>query len=147
MSRGRLLTIFSLALLVLVAAWWLALTWAGPLTPSPLSEPIGSLPPLSHPVQIEVLNASGIPGLARTATQRLREAGLDVVYYGNSSQPGDSTGDSTVVLIRSGDTTGLGRILSVVGPTQVEVVGPENRWVAFSVLLGRVFNQPDQDRK
>lgn len=35
-------------------------------------------------VRVEVLNAAGVPGLARVATRTLRERGFDVVYFGNA---------------------------------------------------------------
>ncbi|MFW5950800.1 MAG: LytR C-terminal domain-containing protein [Gemmatimonadota bacterium] len=35
-------------------------------------------------IRIEVLNGAGTPGLARHATDRLRGAGFDVVYFGNA---------------------------------------------------------------
>jgi hypothetical protein len=47
--------------------------------------------------RVEVLNASGRAGLARAATDRLRGAGFDVVYFGNASR---EAGDSSVVVAR-----------------------------------------------
>jgi hypothetical protein len=35
-------------------------------------------------VRVEVLNAGGVPGMASTATEALREAGFDVVHFGNA---------------------------------------------------------------
>jgi hypothetical protein len=49
--------------------------------------------------RVEVLNASRRSGLARAATDRLRAAGFDVVYYGNAPA---SAGDSSLVLGRTG---------------------------------------------
>ena len=46
--------------------------------------------------RIEVLNGSGRGGMARAATGALRDAGFDVVYFGNASE----RVDSTVVLSR-----------------------------------------------
>ena len=51
--------------------------------------------------RVEVLNASGRTGLARTATERLRSGGFDVVYFGNA--PG-SAADTSRVLDRTGHT-------------------------------------------
>jgi hypothetical protein len=68
--------------------------------------------------RVEVLNASGRGGLARTATAQLRDAGFDVVFYGNA--PG-SSGDSSVVIDRTGSDEvaraaarrlGIGRVRS-----------------------------------
>jgi hypothetical protein len=49
--------------------------------------------------RVEVLNASGRAGLARTATAQLRDAGFDVVFYGNAA---GFDGDSSVVIDRTG---------------------------------------------
>jgi len=35
-------------------------------------------------VRVEVLNAGGVPGMAAAATEALREAGFDVVHFGNA---------------------------------------------------------------
>jgi hypothetical protein len=48
--------------------------------------------------RVEVLNGSGRPGVARAATDRLRAAGFDVVYFGNA---GSFSGDSSRVLART----------------------------------------------
>jgi hypothetical protein len=48
--------------------------------------------------RVEVLNASGRAGLARAATDRLRSAGFDVVFFGNA---GTQHGDSSVVIART----------------------------------------------
>jgi hypothetical protein len=47
--------------------------------------------------RVEVLNASGRGGLARAATAQLRDAGFDVVYFGNAA---GAAGDSSVVIAR-----------------------------------------------
>src|SRR6266513_4744929 len=52
-------------------------------------------------VTVEVLNAGARPGLARVATRLLREAGIDVVSFGNAS--GDAGPlDSTRIVVRRG---------------------------------------------
>src|SRR5262245_62740343 len=50
-------------------------------------------------ITVEVLNASGRPGEARVATRLLRDAGIDVVYFGNAPDGGL---DSTRILVRRG---------------------------------------------
>ena len=123
--------------------WWRAQRPhpAAPTAPTPIA--MGDLP---HPVQVEVLNASRVQGMARIGAIRLRAGGLDVVYFGTAG--GVSTAAATTrVLMRSSDTTGLGRILAIVGEVPVETAPPENRWVAFSVLLGKDFADRYTDRK
>ena len=48
-------------------------------------------------VRVEVLNAAGRPNLAREATDRLRDGGFDVVFFGNADRFG---GEQSVVLDR-----------------------------------------------
>src|SRR5260370_16712696 len=63
--------------------------------------------PQAHPIPgdkgaaitVEVLNASGRVGNARVGTRILREAGFDVVYFGNASERGL---DSTPIIVRRG---------------------------------------------
>ncbi|HEV2147915.1 MAG TPA: LytR C-terminal domain-containing protein [Longimicrobiaceae bacterium] len=50
-------------------------------------------------VRVEVLNAAGVPGLARTVTRTLRERGFDVVYFGNAR---GFSPDTTLVIDRVG---------------------------------------------
>ena len=50
-------------------------------------------------VTVEVLNASGRPGLARVGTRVLRQAGIDVVNFGTAA----TTLDSTQILVRRGE--------------------------------------------
>ncbi|HEX6133678.1 MAG TPA: LytR C-terminal domain-containing protein [Longimicrobiales bacterium] len=60
--------------------------------------PVTEAPPLAG--RLEVLNASGRGGLARAATFQLREAGFDVVFFGNAPA---SVGDSSAVISRTGE--------------------------------------------
>lgn len=55
--------------------------------------------PFRERPRIEVLNAAGRPGLARTVTTTLRDQGFDVVFYGNARRGRDSS----IVLGRGGD--------------------------------------------
>src|SRR5690606_27326945 len=55
--------------------------------------------PAAERLRIEVLNGAGVAGLAREATERLRDRGFDVVYFGNASEFGR---DSSLVIDRVG---------------------------------------------
>ena len=55
---------------------------------------------LPRAAQVEVLNGSGAPDLARAMTDRLRDRGLDVVAVGNADA---STYPETLILLRRGD--------------------------------------------
>jgi hypothetical protein len=83
--------------------------------------------------RVEVLNAAGRAGLARIATQRLRDAGFDVVQFGNagdaqeSSQVLDRVGNDSIAAA-AGATLGISRIARGIDTT---------RYVDATVILGR----------
>ena len=101
----------------------------------------GDQPPpadLPRKVTVEVLNAGGSIGAARVGTLLLRRARLDVVYFGNA----DSAQSGRVrnqVLIRRGDTTGVGRVIEALGTAEVVEAPDPARLVDLTVLLGKEF--------
>jgi hypothetical protein len=89
-------------------------------------------------ITVEVLNASGTPGLARGGTRVLRRAGIDVVYLGNA--PADvGTLDSTRILVRRGDAAAGARVREALGVGRVEAAPAPERLLDVSVLLGADF--------
>jgi len=90
-------------------------------------------------VRVEVLNGAGRAGLARVATAALRDAGFDVVYFGNA--PAFDTDSSVVidrvdrpeVAVAVGRAAGIDRIHSEPDP---------GRQVEATVLLGRDWEPP-----
>lgn len=82
--------------------------------------------------RVEVLNASGRAGLAREATLRLRDAGYDVVYFGNAST---SDEDRSVVFDRVGDPAVARGAARVLGITNVVTRIDSTRMVEASVVL------------
>lgn len=87
-------------------------------------------------VVVEVLNASGQVGLARAATRRLRDAGLDVVYFGNDAA---DDRDSTEVLVRRGDARNGLLVAEALGAGAVRTAPDPARLVDVTVRLGRDF--------
>lgn len=87
---------------------------------------------------VEVLNASGKSGLARTGTRMLRSAGLDVVNY--FTAPGNiGTLDSTRILVRRGGLS-AGEVVRKALKLGTVVLRPDStRLVDVSVLLGGDF--------
>jgi hypothetical protein len=82
---------------------------------------------------VEVLNATRIDGLARHMTLRLRRAGIDVVHFGTATE---SSLDSTLILIRRGDSIPGTRVRDVIGGGRI-VMDPEpGLLLDVSVLLG-----------
>jgi len=88
---------------------------------------------------VEVLNASGKPGLARTGTRVLRQAGIDVVALGNAPAA-LGTLDTTRIVIRRALVAGAGdRIRRALGVGQVVVQVDSTKLLDASVLLGADF--------
>lgn len=99
--------------------------------------------PGTRRVQVEVLNASTVAGLARDATLRLRqEEGLDVVVIDNATDTAVRAGRYNLVLVRRGDTTGVGRIREALGDVKVADRADPTRLVDLSVILGTRLGPP-----
>lgn len=95
-----------------------------------------ALPGEGERVRVEVLNASDVTGLSRAATGRLRDGGLDVVFFGTDTV---GTLDSTQVLVRQGDAAAGERVKRVLGVGAVRAAPDAGRLVDVSVRLGRDF--------
>ncbi len=97
--------------------------------------------PLPHVVQVEVLNAGGVSQAGRAGMLLLRRARLDVVYVGNAA--GSQRGhERNRILIRRGDTTGVGRVLEALGDAEIIREPDTTRLVDLTVLLGKQFRVP-----
>ena len=93
-----------------------------------------SVPRPAERVRVEVLNASGVPGLARRGTEMLRDGGFDVVHFGNA--PGFEP-DSSLVLDRV-DRMELARsVADVVQIPRVYARPDSNVYVDVTVVLGK----------
>ena len=86
-------------------------------------------------VTVEVLNASGVDGLARVGMARLRRVGLDVVGTGNATAAQREAG-VTMVLIRRGDSTGGGRVLAAYPKAMVRDEPSSTPLVDLTMVLG-----------
>lgn len=131
--RGALVAGAALAAVALaaLAAWLLA---RGPHLAAPrAARPI---PGEGGRVVVEVLNTTGVLGLARAATHRLRDGGLDVVAFGSDT---GAALDSTQVLVRRGPPRAGERVLDVLGVGSVRVLPGPDRLVDVTVRLGRDF--------
>ena len=87
---------------------------------------------------VEVLNASGKPGLAKTGTRVLREAGIDVVSFG-ISPAALGTLDTTRIVIRRRSAGAGDRIRRALGVGRVTVQPDSTKLLDASVLLGTDF--------
>ena len=89
-------------------------------------------------VTVEVLNASGKPGLARLGVRVLRQAGIDVVAFGNAPAT-LGTLDSTRIVMRRPAAGAGDRIRRALGVGRVVVQADSTRLLDASVLLGADF--------
>jgi hypothetical protein len=126
-------------LFVLVAAVMLGRRWVdGPDTRTPASAADRDWSPLGRSVEVEVLNAGGVSGSARDASLRLRRAGLDVVYWGNAREADrDTTPRPPRILVRRGDTAGVGRVQEVLGEAEVVARPDSVPMVDLTVIVWR----------
>lgn len=88
-------------------------------------------------ILVEVLNANGRAGDARSGTRLLRRAGMDVVYFGNAGENGL---DSTRIIVRRGAEQVGERVRAALGQGRVEVQLDSTKLLDVSVLLGLDFH-------
>jgi hypothetical protein len=94
-------------------------------------------------VRVEVLNAGGKEGMARLATDLLRDRGFDVVYFGNAQDFGR---DSTMVLDRTSRPLAAAAVGRALGTDWVESQPDENLYLDVTVLLGSEWSpEPTPD--
>ena len=124
------LALTSLAVLTLLGSLVLGLL-SDPATP-PSGDPAT---PVDEPrLRVEVLNAAGIPGLARDATGRLRDAGFDVVYYGNARS---FAPESSLVLDRVGRPDDAREVARALDIPRVLSRPDTTLFLEVTVVLGR----------
>lgn len=95
--------------------------------------------PPPPPIRVEVLNGSGVGGLAREATYRLRGGGFDVVYYGNASRFDHRR---SVVLDRTGDTLQARTVALALGIDSVASSADARLLLDVTVVLGSDWPPP-----
>jgi hypothetical protein len=82
-------------------------------------------------IRVEVLNGTSRPGLARSVTARLRDAGFDVVYFGNAPRA-----DSSVVLDRAGREDAARAVAHALGISHVRSKPDPGLYLEATVILG-----------
>ena len=95
-----------------------------------MPEPVG--------ITVEVLNGTGRRGLARVATQVLRQQGFDVLYFGSAT---DSV-RVTEILARRGDSLAAARVAKALGTGRVRVARDTLLRLDVTVLLGGDYTAP-----
>lgn len=108
--------------------------------PTELPDPSRIVPGVFSGKRVEVLNAAGTPGLARGATERLRAAGYDVVFFGNAAS---LSGTASIVLDRVGKPAIARAVADRLHIERVETRLDSTRLVEVSVILGADWGAPD----
>jgi hypothetical protein len=137
MKRFRLaaLVLTLAAVALLTGSLFAGLEVGGPEASAALEPPRAP----AERVRVEVLNAAGVPGLARAATERLRQQGFDVVYYGNASGFGP---DTSRVLDRLGRLDAAVAVADAIGVGHVSLAPDTSLYVDVTVVLGRDWPVP-----
>ena len=98
---------------------------------------VNAKPPEGVRIKVEVLNGTRTKGLARRATQYLRDLGFDVV--GSGTNPDQMT--TTLVLDRSGHPDWAARVGRAMNATVLE--RPDSsRYLDVTVILGADWRAP-----
>lgn len=83
--------------------------------------------------RVEVLNGAGRSGMARAATDRLRAAGYDVVFFGNAR----TFTDTSYVLDRVGRTDAARAVAQALGISRVHTAIDSTLFLEATVILGQ----------
>jgi hypothetical protein len=91
-------------------------------------------------IRIEVLNATDIRGLARQATFYLRDAGFDVVYFGNTNE----RSDWTIIRDHTGHAGWASLAVRAMPGARIEARPDSSHFLDLTVLVGRNWMPPRQ---
>jgi hypothetical protein len=151
-SGSRLQTVGLLLTLLVVAALIGSVAWGAleyfkrgrGTSPEEPSRPGASAPatPPAGRVRVEVLNASGRPGLAAEVRRVLRDGGFDVVLIGNA--PGFAP-DTSLVLDRAGRMDAARQVADALGIRRVYARPDPNLYLDATVVLGRDWRPASAD--
>jgi hypothetical protein len=131
-TLGFALTVGAVILLVGSAIWGLR-DDSGGLDPR-LTASQGLRTVRQDRIRVEVLNATGITGLAREVTERLRNEGFDIVYYGNAS--GTTARDSTTLIDRSGNAAAIEALTKALPAARLESAIDTTLYLEATLVVG-----------
>ncbi len=138
MTRSRMLVLAAIAIAVGSAGLLGARRWYARNPSVVLGDTTSA--PQGQRVLVEVLNSSGIGGLARRATFLLRDRGFDVVGWGNDPRGRRS---QTVIIDYTNKPEAADRLARVLGGAQIER-GKDSldRGIDLTVRLGSAYKPP-----
>jgi LytR cell envelope-related transcriptional attenuator len=130
--------------LSVIGAWW----WSRDDAPTGTArseaaervERVKRVVPSGVRIRVEVLNGTGQRGLARRGTTAMRDAGFDVVSTGNW----DTRVDSSLVLVRTGNTEWGALAVKAFGAARLEAPPDSSRYVDLTIVLGTRWRPPPQ---
>ena len=105
-----------------------------PSAPEEVPDVPAARAPAGERVRVEVLNAAGIPGLARVVTRTLRERGFDVVYFGNAR---GFSPESTLVIDRVGREETAREVADALEVVRVRSRPDSTLLLEVTVVVGR----------
>lgn len=94
-------------------------------------------------VRVEVYNAGGVSGMAREATGILREAGFDVVTFGNARAFDPERRSEVVDRVERADMAQA--VAATLGIDNVQSEPDPNLYVDVTVVLGREWSAPTSE--
>ena len=101
-------------------------------------ERVARVVPAGTRIRVEVLNGTGMRGLARRGTTAMRDAGFDVVGTGNW----DAKADSSVVIVRTGRLDWGALAAKSLGGARIEARPDSSRYVDLTIVLGTHWRAP-----
>ena len=104
-----------------------------PPTPLDNADTSVAAPVTSGRGRVEVLNGAGTAGLAKLATEKLRDAGFDVVQFGNARRATDTSS----VMDRVGNLAVANSVGHALGITNIKTVIDTTRYVDATVVIGK----------
>ena len=138
MTRSRMAVLCVVTIAALSAGLIGARRWYGGTPSVELGDTTSA--PKGQRVLVEVLNSSGVGGLARRATFLLRDRGFDVIGWGND--PKGRRGQ-TVILDYSNKPEAAERLARVLGGAQiVRARDSLDRGIDLTVRLGSSYKPP-----
>ena len=138
MTRPRLILMGGLLVIAGAAAVVGARVWYARSPMAALGDTTSA--PQGQRVKVEVLNASGVSGLARRATFLLRDRGFDVVGWGNDPR---GSRNETLILDYTDKPEAAERLARVLGGAQVERgMDSLDRGLDLTVKLGSGYRPP-----
>jgi hypothetical protein len=139
MKKGWVAVGFVLLLAVLGASGVALHSRGGP---TPLLASVTSRDEVRAPkgarIRVQVLNTTKTRGLARRATQLLRDRGFDVVEVGTVGP----TMDTTLVLDLSGHPAWAEAVAKVMAPAHTRARRDSSRYLDVTVLVGSSWRPP-----